>query len=171
MIDQENMISVLKRGLLFRNMEDSEILDALGTIASHRRTYPKRTLVMQDGDLMSQVGVILSGNLHLFHIDANGNSNLMEELGTGESIGLLNAIGGYRLHISAETTSETEILFLNVSQLLGTNVLTAPVQIRFFAESSACNGTTGPPSDLKVGGQHPPFHPGAPAGLSVRSIP
>ena len=128
MIDQENMISVLKRGLLFRNMEDSEILDALGTIASHRRTYPKRTLVMQDGDLMSQVGMILSGNLHLFHIDANGNSNLMEELGTGESIGLLNAIGGYRLNISAET----EILFLNVSQLLGTNVLTAPVQIRFL---------------------------------------
>ena len=48
---------------------------------------------------MSQVGVILSGNLHLFHIDANGNSNLMEELGAGEPIGLLNAVGGYRLHM------------------------------------------------------------------------
>lgn len=81
---------------------------------------------------MDQVGVILSGNLHLFHIDANGNSNLMENLGKGESLGLLNAIGGYRLHISAETTEQTEILFLNVSQLLRKNVLTAPVQIRFL---------------------------------------
>ena len=104
MMHQEELLLVLKRGLLFRNMEDGEILEALGTIESHRRTYPKRALVMRDGDLMSQVGVILSGNLHLFHIDANGNSNLMEELGAGESIGLLNAIGGYRLHISAETT-------------------------------------------------------------------
>ena len=132
MMDQETMLSVLKDGLLFRNMEDSEILETLETTASHRRTYPKHTLVMRDGDLMPQVGVILSGNLHLFHIDANGNSNLMEELGAGEPIGLLNAIGGYRLHISAEATKETEILFLNVSQLLRNNVLTAPVQIRFL---------------------------------------
>lgn len=132
MMDQETMLSVLKDGLLFRNMEDAEILETLETTASHRRTYPKRTLVMRDGELMSQVGVILSGNLHLFHIDANGNSNLMEELGAGEPIGLLNAIGGYRLHISAEATKETEILFLNVSQLLRNNVLTAPVQIRFL---------------------------------------
>ena len=131
-MDQETMLSVLKDGLLFRNMEDAEILETLETTASHRRTYPKRTLVMRDGELMSQVGVILSGNLHLFHIDANGNSNLMEELGAGEPIGLLNAIGGYRLHISAEATKETEILFLNVSQLLRNNVLTAPVQIRFL---------------------------------------
>ncbi len=126
------MLAVLKKGLLFRNMEDREILEALGTIASHRRVYPKRTLVMRDGDSMTQVGVILSGNLHLFYIDANGNSNLMENLGTGEAIGLLNAIGDYRLHISAEATTETEILFLNVSQLLRQHVLTAPVQIRFL---------------------------------------
>lgn len=132
MMERETMLSVLKGGLLFRNMEDAEILETLETTASHRRTYPKRALVMRDGDLMSQVGVILSGNLHLFHIDANGNSNLMEELRASESIGLLNAIGGYRLHISAEATKETEILFLNVSQLLRNNVLTAPVQIRFL---------------------------------------
>ena len=56
----------------------------------------------------------------------------MENLGEGEPIGLLNAVGEYRLHISAETTAETEILFLNVSQLLRKNVLTAPVQIRFL---------------------------------------
>ena len=129
-MDQENMLSILKRGLLFRNMDDSEILEALGTMCAHRRIYPKRSLVIRDGDAMNQVGVILSGNLHLFHIDANENSNLMENLGIGESIGLLNAVGGYRLHISAETTEETEILFLNVSQLLRQNVLTAPVQIR-----------------------------------------
>ena len=132
MIEQEKMLEILKKGLLFRNMEDDEIMEALETMGSHRSVYPKRTLVMRDGDAMTQVGIILSGNLHLFHIDANGNSNLMENLGEGEPIGLLNAVGEYRLHISAETTAETEILFLNVGQLLRKNVLTAPVQIRFL---------------------------------------
>ena len=55
------MLSILKRGLLFRNMDDSEILEALGTMCAHRRTYPKRSLVIRDGDAMNQVGVILSG--------------------------------------------------------------------------------------------------------------
>ena len=66
MMDQETMLSVLKAGLLFRNMEDAEILETLETTASHRRNYPKRTLVMRDGELMSQVGVILSGNLDVY---------------------------------------------------------------------------------------------------------
>lgn len=131
-MEREKMLSKLKNGLLFRNMEDDEILEVMQTMATHCKVYPKRTLVLQDGDAMREVGVILSGNLHLFHIDANGNSNLMENLSAGESIGLLNAIGGYRLHISAETTEETEILFLTVDQLLRKNVLTVPCQIRFL---------------------------------------
>lgn len=132
MVEVESILPVLRKGLLFRNMKDDEILEALAAVASHRRTYPKRTLVVRDGDAMNQVGIILSGTLHLFHVDENGNSNLMEALGVGETIGLLNAVGDYRLHISAETTEETELLFLNVSQLLRKNVLTAPVQIRFL---------------------------------------
>ncbi len=87
--------------------------------------------MVRDGDLLPQVGVILSGGLHLFHIDADGN-NLMEQLGQGDSLGILNAVGGYKLHISAETTEQTEILFLTVDQLLREHVLTAPVQIRFL---------------------------------------
>lgn len=169
MTDAANMLPVLKQSLLFRNMEDREILEALETIASHRRVYPKRTLVMRDGDPMDQVGVILSGNLHLFHIDANGNSNLMENLGKGESLGLLNAIGGYRLHISAETTEQTEILFLNVSQLLRKNVLTAPVQIRFL-QNLTLAVVSRPTADPKIGGQHPPLYPGPPAGLFVGPV-
>ena len=88
--------------------------------------------MVRDGDLLPQVGVILSGGLHLFHIDADGNNNLMEQLGQGDSLGILNAVGGYKLHISAETTEQTEILFLTVDQLLREHVLTAPVQIRFL---------------------------------------
>ena len=131
-MEERALLCVLKQGLLFRNMEDAEILEVLETMQPRRKTYPKRTIVVRDGDLLPQVGVILSGGLHLFHIDADGNNNLMEQLGQGDSLGILNAVGGYKLHISAETTEQTEILFLTVDQLLRENVLTAPVQIRFL---------------------------------------
>lgn len=131
-MEERALLCVLKQGLLFRNMEDAEILEVLETMQPRRKTYPKRTIVVRDGDLLPQVGVILSGGLYLFHIDADGNNNLMEQLGQGDSLGILNAVGGYKLHISAETTEQTEILFLTVDQLLRENVLTAPVQIRFL---------------------------------------
>lgn len=131
-MEERALLCVLKQGLLFRNMEDAEILEVLETMQPRRKTYPKRTIVVRDGDLLPQVGVILSGGLHLFHIDADGNNNLMEQLGQGDSLGILNAVGGYKLHISAETTEQTEILFLTVDQLLREHVLTAPVQIRFL---------------------------------------
>lgn len=132
MMEERDLLCVLKESLLFRNMEENEILEAIGTMQPRRKSYPKRTIVVRDGDLLPQVGVILSGGLHLFHIDEDGNNNLMEHLGRGESIGLLNAVGGYKLHISAQTTEQTEILFLTVDQLLRDHVLTAPVQIRFL---------------------------------------
>ncbi len=113
-------------------MKDCEIVEILETLSAQFRVYKKHTMVIRDGDSVKQIGIVLSGNLHLFHIDVNGNSNLMENLGAGEAIGLLNAIGGYRLHVSAEATEETEMMFLNISRLLKENVLTVPVQIRFL---------------------------------------
>lgn len=128
----EHCLSQVKNSLLFRNMTEAEILEALDTMHPRRATFPKHAMVLQDGDAAPELGVILSGNLHLYHIDANGNNNLLDNLGPGETIGLLNAIGGYRLHSSAEAITQTEILFLTVDQLLREHVLTAPVQIRFL---------------------------------------
>ena len=98
MMEDEALLQVLKKGLLFRNMEDGEILEAIGTMQPRRRTYPGRTLVIRDGDALPQVGVVLSGRLHLFHIDANGNNNLMEDLEAGEPVGL--ARGRLAVYIS-----------------------------------------------------------------------
>lgn len=40
MIEQEKMLEILKKGLLFRNMDDDEIMEALETMGSHRMSIP-----------------------------------------------------------------------------------------------------------------------------------
>lgn len=40
MIEQEKMLEILKKGLLFRNMDDDEIMEALETMRSHRMSIP-----------------------------------------------------------------------------------------------------------------------------------
>jgi len=39
-IEQEKMLEILKKGLLFRNMDDDEIMEALETMGSHRMSIP-----------------------------------------------------------------------------------------------------------------------------------
>lgn len=132
MIKKELDLELLRKGMLFRNMTDEEIGQTVAAMAPHRARYPKKTVVAQDGDLFPEIGIILSGSLHLAHIDSNGNNNLLYVLNPGDAVGELNAVGRYRLHLSIATEEPTEILYLSVDQLLRKNVLTAPTQIRFL---------------------------------------
>ena len=125
-------LEILRKSRLFRNLSDEEIWNVIDTMSPHTMRYEKRTVVARDGDEFPQIGIILSGNVHLSHIDESGNNNLMDVLGTGDTVGELNSEGRYRLHMTITATAQTEILFLNVEQLLRENVLTAPVQIRFL---------------------------------------
>ena len=75
-------LPLLRQTLLFRNMTDPEILTVLETMSPRRQHFPKRAIVVQDGSPMSEIGIVLSGSLHLFHIDGNGNSNLMDTCST-----------------------------------------------------------------------------------------
>ena len=125
-------LAVLRANMLFRNLTDEEVLSVIDTMSPHTMKYEKRTVVARDGDEFHEIGVILSGSVHLFHIDSNGNSNLMDVLGAGDTLGELSAVGRYRLHVTVTATAQTEILFLSVDRLLRKNVLTAPTQIRFL---------------------------------------
>ncbi len=125
-------LPVLKSGTLFRNLSDEEICSVIETMSPRKASYAKRAIVARDGDELSQIGIILRGSIHLAHIDENGNSNLMDVLLPGDSLGEINAIGRYRLHVTITAAAPTEILFLSVDQLLRKNILTAPTQIRFL---------------------------------------
>lgn len=124
-------LEALRRCILFRNMTDEEIRSALEAVGARRASYARRAVIGQDGDALEEVALILSGNLHLAHADAAGNSNLMDVLGPGDTLGVLNAVGGYRLHSTITAATAAEMLFFRVDKLLRANRLTDPGQIRF----------------------------------------
>ena len=124
-------LETLRHCILFRNMTDEEIRSALAAVSARRASYARRAVIRQDGDPLEEVALILSGNLHLTHADAAGNSNLMDVLGPGDTLGVLNAVGGYRLHSTITAATAAEVLFFRVDKLLRANRLTDPGQIRF----------------------------------------
>ena len=109
-MERELDLAPLKKGMLFRNMTDEEILQTIAAMSPHRAKYPRRTVVAQDGDLFPDIGIILSGNLRLAHVDSNGNNNLLYVLQAGDTVGEVNAVGRYRLHLSITTEEPAEIV-------------------------------------------------------------
>lgn len=169
-MERELDLTLLKKNMLFRNLTDGEILEVIDTMSPRVVTYPRRTVVGRDGDEFPEIGVILAGNVHLSHIDSNGNSNLMDVLSAGATLGELNSVGRYRLHVTITATAQTEILYLSVDRLLRKNVLTAPHPDPLSAEPDPGGGQQGPVPDPQAGGQHPPLHPGTAAGLPVGPV-
>lgn len=128
----EHDLMGLKKSMLFRNMSDDEIRMLLATLGPRKQVYEKSMSVVRDGDFTEDMSILISGEIRLSHIDPDGNSNLLEILGPGDTLGMLNAVGRYRLHLSAAATDKTELLFLKVDSLLRKNTLTMAAQIRFL---------------------------------------
>lgn len=129
---EQYRLQILKQSILFRNMTDGEIKEALDAMEPRIRIFGKHQMIVRDGDFLGEMAFLTEGSAQLFHIDTGGNSNLLEVLKPGDTLGMLNAVGGYRLHLSAVAVERTEMLFIRVDGLLRKNVLTDPVQIRFL---------------------------------------
>ncbi len=102
-------MKALEESVLFRTMTKEEILDVIDAMDPRVRRFQKKDMILQDGELVGSMMIVLSGKIHLFHIDPNGNSNLLE-VRDWRYRGELNAVGQeYRLHVSAMALEETGI--------------------------------------------------------------
>ncbi len=146
-------MKALEESVLFRTMTKEEILDVIDAMDPRARRFQKKDMILQDGELVGSMMIVLSGKIHLFHIDPNGNSNLLEVPGPGDTVGMLNAVGKYRLHVSAMALEETELLLIDVRSApegrFADNAFAAPVP----SESYRGIGSESTRSDGEAGGQ------------------
>ena len=73
-------MKALEESVLFRSMTKQEILEVIDAMDPKARRFQKKDMILQDGELVGSMMIVLSGKIHLFHIDPNGNSNLLSYL-------------------------------------------------------------------------------------------
>ena len=129
-------LEILKKNILFRGFEDDEIDALLQHFSPRLMSVHKNDTAVYDGDRMNEVGIVLSGELRLSHIDENGNCNLMELIEPSKSFGVMNAAGNYRLAFSAVASLETSILFINIDPIFSPAALGDPLLMRFLQNSA-----------------------------------
>lgn len=134
-------IPILKQTKLFSGVGDDEISSMLSCLGASLRVYKKGEFVLRQGERLSDIMVLVEGNLHIQSDDYWGNRSILGEICAGEMFGEAYAApeSGALLNDVAAVTDSAVVCF-DVKRILTScssacRFHTIVVQNLFFAIS------------------------------------
>ena len=83
----KKFIPVLKRTRLFAGVGDDEIASMLSCLGARLKTYKKGEYVFRQGEHISDITVLVEGDLHIQRDDYWGNRSILGQVTVGEMFG------------------------------------------------------------------------------------
>lgn len=134
-------IPILKQTKLFSGVGDDEISSMLSCLGATLRVYKRGEFVLRQGERLSEIMVLVEGNLHIQSDDYWGNRSILGEICAGEMFGEAYAApeSGALLNDVAAVTDSAVVCF-DVKRILTScssacRFHTIVVQNLFFAIS------------------------------------
>ena len=87
LIKEVNAMEVLQKSRLFQGMSPEEINGVFGCMDAKEQCYEKGSFIVNQGDRMTQLYVVVKGMVHIIKSDYWGNQTIMSEAGPGEIFG------------------------------------------------------------------------------------
>lgn len=111
----------LTNTLLFHGISENEISELLSCLGVKERKFLKNELVFRAGSSISEIGLVESGSVNIVVNFYWGNSHIFDHIGKGQVFAeSYAAIPGKELLCDVVTCEETEVLFLNMRNMLTT---------------------------------------------------
>ncbi len=123
-------VSTLKRTLIFAGVGDDEIVSMLSCLGARLHTYKKGDYVLRQGERLSDILVLVKGNLHIQKDDYWGNRSILSQISIGEMFGeAYVAPESGALMNDVVATEDSDIIFFDVKRIL----TTCPSACRFHS--------------------------------------
>lgn len=116
----EKYIGLLKKSFLFSEIKEEEILTVLDCLKGNITNHPKNTYIYEAGDRMTNLCLLLDGQVHVINDDYWGNQNIMSVITPGDIFGESYVLSdlGQLMDISVYCTADAEVLNLSVRHLM-----------------------------------------------------
>ncbi len=109
----------LSKTPLFRGMTPQEIETLLNCLTPSVKTFQRGSIIYHAGDIISTIGIVLSGSVSIENDDVWGNKSILDHIGPRQAFAETYACTpGIPLLITAAAIETSEILFLNVGHVL-----------------------------------------------------
>ncbi len=115
-------IHLLLQHPLFHNFSEAQLRDFLSAFSHSYRNYQKNDILLQCGDNMPNIGILLSGSLLVYNIDESGYSNIVNEIFPPQSFGeALVAAGIAESPFSIRAIKDCRVFYLAYQDLITRN--------------------------------------------------
>mgnify|MGYP001025194655 FL=1 len=109
----------LSKTALFRGATPQEVETMLTCLGAETRQFPKGEMIYRTGDVVTSLGVVLSGSVLIENDDLWGNTTVLDSIGPGQIFAETYACAsGEPLMVNVVAAEPTEVLFLNVDRVL-----------------------------------------------------
>ncbi|MCD7954744.1 MAG: Crp/Fnr family transcriptional regulator [Lachnospiraceae bacterium] len=126
----KRFIPVLKRTQLFSGVSENEISSMLTCLNVTLKTYKKGEYVFREGEHLSDIAVLVEGQLHIQRDDYWGNSNIISIVNVGEMFGeaYVTPNSGAMLN-NVIAIADSAVLFFDAKRI----ITTCPSACRFHS--------------------------------------
>ena len=126
----KHYISTLKRTQMFAGVGDDEIGAMLSCLGAKLYTYEKGQYVLRQGERLSNILILVEGNLHIQRHDYWGNRSILGQIAVGEMFGeAYVAPESGALMNDVIATEDSAVIFFDVKRVL----TTCPSACRFHS--------------------------------------
>lgn len=117
----KNYIHILKRTKLFAGVGDDEISAMLSCLGARLYNYKKGEYVLRQGEHLSDIIVLVEGNLHIQKDDYWGNRSILGQVAVGEMFGeaYVAPESGALLN-DVVATENSSVIFFDVRKIITT---------------------------------------------------
>ncbi len=113
----EELIKNLEECILFKNIENSQILPLLNCLEYKIKEYKKNQLVFQNGYKTNNGGIVLNGALQIVQYDYFGNRSILSRIEENQLFGISYSLCNLALPICIEASTDSVILFINADKI------------------------------------------------------
>lgn len=118
------IIQKLAETALFKNISERDIEQILSTLSPDLRSYPKESIIINEGDSISNLSIVISGSVLIQTIDYWGNINIKANISEyeifAETFACLNSVKA-NCQVCAQT--DCTIMHLNIDSIFQSTTL------------------------------------------------
>ena len=116
---------------LFRGLDEAEITSLLGCLNAVERKNKKGEVILSEGSITENIGIVLSGMAVISCNDIWGNTSILGNVAPGSVFAEVYAcIPGQPMLVTVSAVEDTSVLFMNVGRVLATCTNACPFHTR-----------------------------------------
>ena len=113
------MIEAFIKCPLFHGVSEEELTAVLPCLRARRVSYKKNETIFLEGQPVQDIGIVLSGEVHVIKEDYEGRRSVITSAQAGELFGEAFACAGvHQIPVSAVAAADSEIAFISLAHVL-----------------------------------------------------